>query len=151
MLPKWSVHSQMRDFKFLSTLSMAIDRLRCLPIFCSTDYLCHWACCRLFQFLLLPLCSSVFVTNFIVMLSRVFATVFWFRNCSQCLAVNCVMHLWTENGIERHRVLGTRICYEPSHANYTRGIEIQQVSLSGTCPFESLNSHRRIWWCYYYD
>jgi len=43
------------------------------------------------------------------------------------------MVLLLENGIERHRVLGTRICYEPSHSNYTRGIEVQQVSLSGKC------------------
>lgn len=44
-----------------------------------------------------------------------------------------------ENGIERHRVLGTRICYEPSHAGYTRGIEIQQVAFSGELVVDSVS------------
>jgi len=49
----------------------------------------------------------------------------------QLFSIETQVVLWTENGIERHRVLGTRICYEPNHVNYTRGIEVQQAALSG--------------------
>ena len=37
----------------------------------------------------------------------------------------------TENGLSRHRLLETRLNYEPTHTAYTHCMDVQQVSLSG--------------------
>ena len=37
----------------------------------------------------------------------------------------------TENGVSRHRLLETRLNYDPTHTAYTHGMDVQQVSLSG--------------------